>query len=183
MKNFSFVLFILILFSCQQENKRSTLEQLVKEESKQKEQQNDLLLGIDLKMPQGQFFDYCMKKNQSGEFSDGGRYQQVKTRISDGFTRPVDFYFFNEFNNGQLIKQENKFIYKGWAAWDDATHTEYLLPEVMAYLQKHFGDDFIEIEDGKQKHYVDIDANRRIDVYTKPLDDAYVYMDVIDLRP
>ncbi len=175
------ITFLMTFFSCIEE--KTALEQLIIDEDKITTEQNELLFGLSLKMKKSDFYAFSLEKNQSGEFSDGGRYNQILVDIEDGFSAPVDFYFFQEFENKQLIAQENKFKFNAWAPWNEQYHADQLLPEVLTYLESHFGDDFIEITGtASLPHYVDIDANRRIDVYLKQLDDTYVYMDVTDLR-
>lgn len=176
---------ILVLMACESKEK-TAIEQLQAQEEKVKERQDDLPLGLHLGMKKHDFYVYCAKKNQSLEFLDGGRYGQVlKEFKGEEFSSPVDFWFYPVFDGSEIIVgQENKFKFKGWAPWNKEMDATHLLPEVLDYLSTQFGEDFIELEttDEELQHFVDIDANRRIDVYTKKLDDAYVYMDVEDLR-
>ncbi len=175
-------LILFLLFSCSNEPK-SQLDQLMEREAKVSDEENELLMNLWLGMPKSKFYQFCAEKNKTGEFMDGGRMHQVHTKVKEGFSTPVDFYFYSEFNDNGLYKQENKFKFIGWAPWNEHLDANHLFPEVIHFLSQQFGDDFIEVQEkDKLLHSIDIDANRRIDVYTKPLDDAYVYMDVVDLR-
>jgi len=175
------LLFGILLFACAED--KTLLEQLMAEEAKVTSTENELLLGMRFGMDKQEFYSYCKKQNDAEIFMDGGRYNQVMFQYDEEFSQPVDFWFYQEFEDGVLSAQENKFKYRAWVPWKEDTDAELLFPEVIAHLSNTFGDDFITLhrEDG-ELHAVDIDANRRIDVYTKQLDDAYVYMDVTDLR-
>lgn len=181
MNKYMLLLFGILLFACAED--KTLLEQLMAEEAKVTSTENELLLGMRFGMDKQEFYSYCKKQNDAEIFMDGGRYNQVMFQYDEEFSQPVDFWFYQEFEDGVLSAQENKFKYRAWVPWKEDTDAELLFPEVIAHLSNTFGDDFITLhrEDG-ELHAVDIDANRRIDVYTKQLDDAYVYMDVTDLR-
>ncbi len=183
MNAFKLMLGLLWLFLASCTTNQSKLERLVATNKASGEVHNELLFGIALGMPLQEFYQYCAMQNQEQKFHHGGRHQQVLVKLDQGFSKPVDFYFFSAFNDKQvLVAQENKFMYRSWAPWVEQTKSSYLLPEVLSFLSREFGDNFEEFDmENGQRHFIHIDGNRRIDVYIKPLDDTYVYMDVQDL--
>lgn len=145
--------------------------------------ENELLYGIRLGMPLQEFYTYCWNKNQEGLFHDGGFYRQVMVEIEDGFSYPVQFFFLSFFDEeNRLYSQKCKFRYKNWAPWKEDTYNDKLIKEVLHFLEPHFGDDFKQSVKAKTLYYLNVDGNRKVELYTMPLDDTYVHMDIYELQ-
>lgn len=145
--------------------------------------ENELLYGLHLGMSLQEFYDYCWNKNQEGLFHDGGFYHQVMVEIEDGFSHPVQFFFLSLFDEKDILyAQKCKFRYKNWAPWKEDTYNDKLMGEVLHFLKPYFGDDFEQSIKKKTLYYLDIDGRRKVELYTMPLDDTYVHMDIYELR-
>lgn len=160
---------IAVLSSC-----TSDYEKRVNEELASGERYDSLFLGISFGMTSKEFYQHCWELNNEGLLVEGNGNSTVQYNIDD-FKQPAELNFYPDFHEDKIFQMPTTFSYKAYAPWNKALSADSLQLEVLAMMQKWYGEDFIKVESkDRGTAYVRVDGNRRITIYKPDETDIHV---------
>ncbi len=173
------VLCLLSMPGCTQ----SEYTRLVQRELASGERHDSLFLGIHFGMSAQAFYTHCWQLNLEGTIKEGSGNRSV-LYMPEGFSSPVNMNFYPIFStegDRNIWQMPVLFDYVAWALWSKDFHSDQLLPEVLALLDRWYEGEFIRMKtpDGNAEAYVKVNGNRRIIVFCK--DNQYVQATFTDL--
>ena len=158
---------------------KSEYEKRVEQELASGERYDSLFLGINFGMTSEEFYKHCWELNKEGLLVEGNQNTTVQYNIDD-FKQPAEFNFYPDFYEDKIFQMPTTFSYKAYAPWNKALSADSLQVEVLALMQKWYGEDFIKVESKDRGiAYVRVDGNRRITIYKADETDIHVlYTDI-----
>ncbi len=166
--------------ACTEKTPLTPYQQLLKEESRNKNRVDSLFFDISLGMEGPDFYNYCAQKNKEEIFKEGPSNMSVNY-VWDFDGESVDMNFYPDFEDAKISLMTVEFVYKKWAPWAKEFSSEVLIEKVMDKFRNDYGDDFIVEKDLRGKNvYIDIDGNRKI-LVEEALDGARVKAIFTDL--
>ena len=178
--NYGWGLLLLILIaSCQQ---KSEYHRLVEQELAIGERQDSLFLGIYLGMRSQEFFDHCWKLNKKRLIDQDGGKLPIQYELKDALKASGKMNFYPTFHEGIIYEMPTTFTYHGWSPWNKSLQADSLQVDVLRLMKEWYGEGFIDVKHptGAVAH-VKVDRNRRITIYTEPLQDQEVKVVFTDL--
>ncbi len=140
---------------------------LLKKESKKKEQVDSIFYGVYLKMTLSSFYDHCNNMFKKGVF-DGGYDYQVVVKLNEPFERPVKLMFYPSIDKPLISKLKCSFSYMNANILNKADRADVLIKELIPTMMTWYGgNEFLEMPSGhpfKGPQYVKVDSNRKISV-------------------
>lgn len=143
--------------------------------------ENELFLGLELKMSKKKFFETCWELNKQGVLVNGASELSVVYSLDMPSGNAAKMQFYPDFYEDKIYLMPMEFSYEGWAPWNEELSAEKLLEDTIALLEEWYGEGFIEVsnEDRTQVAFVKMDGNRRIRVFKKHL--SRVRAEIVDL--
>lgn len=133
-------------------------------------------MGVQLGMERQAFYDYCWDLNKQGkDIKQGHHNTSVMHSDSTNFSYPAEINFYPKFNaENKIYILPVRYEYRSWAPWNKEVHSDKLLPEVIAYMEKSYRVKFEEKTINGKVVWYNFTAPRLITIYAE--DDHYVYV-------
>jgi len=137
-------------------------------------------MGLYLGMPQKDFYLHCWNLNRQGLFKQGPGNTTVEYQIKNELKHPGTMNFYPGFVDGKIAEMPVKFIYSGWAPWNNGLSSDTLQSDVLIWYKKIYGDDFIKVKHSKKGiAYVNLNGNRQISIFKE--DEMHVWAVFTDM--
>ncbi len=148
-------------------DRRSDYERLVERELATGTKYNTLFLDYELGMSKEAFYEHSWALNRKGMVMQGPRNQTVRYELDDELPHPAKMFFYPDFHEDKVFQMRTRFLYDGWAPWNDDLSADSLQRAVIDLFTAWYGDGFIELERardafGETVQYAKVDGNRRI---------------------
>jgi hypothetical protein len=141
---------------------------------------DSLFMGLYLGMPQKDFYLHCWNLNRQGLFKQGPGNTTVEYQIKNELKHPGTMNFYPGFVDGKIAEMPVKFIYSGWAPWNNGLSSDTLQSDVLIWYKKIYGDDFIKVKHSKKGiAYVNLNGNRQISIFKE--DEMHVWAVFTDM--
>ena len=133
-------------------------------------------LGVKLGMLRQEFYDHCWDLNKQGKnITQGHHNTSVLHSDSVNFTYPVDINFYPKFNtDNRIYILPVRYEYRSWAPWNQEAHSDKLLPEVVALMEKSYGIKFEPKDINGNEVWYSHEDPRLITIYAD--DDHFVFV-------
>ncbi|UCG26729.1 MAG: hypothetical protein JSV24_07030, partial [Bacteroidales bacterium] len=167
----------LMIFGC---TPKSKYERRLKRELASGVRNDSIFMGIYLGMPEKDFYTHCWLLNRKGLIRQGPNNLTVQYELKNELKFPGTMHFYPEFEQGKIVEMPVRFIYNGWAPWNDELSSDNLQEDLLKWFEKDYGNGFITVEHPDRGFaYVKIDGNRRITIFKQ--DDMYVWAVFTDM--
>jgi hypothetical protein len=148
-------------------DRRSEYERLVARELSKGVAHDTLFLGYELGMPRAAFYDHSWALNRKGLVMQGPQNQTVQYELDDELPHSAKMYYYPDFADDKIVQMRVRFQYDGWAPWNRHLFADSLQLDVVALLERWYGEGFIQVETedrmrGRRHEYIKVDGNRRI---------------------
>jgi hypothetical protein len=141
---------------------------------------DSLFMGLTFGMTEDEFFDVCWKLNRDSLVKQGSSNMSVEYETKDELNYPATMNFYPVFSEGQIAEMPVRFIYNGWAPWNQKLSAAELALDVKGWYESIYGKGFITVTHPKKGDaYIKIDGNRRITIYNE--NDLYVWAIFTDM--
>jgi len=133
-------------------------------------------LGVILGMDRQAFYDHCFDLNKQGKnITQGHHNTSVMHSDSINFTYPVEINFYPIFNaDNKAYILPVRYEYRSWAPWNKEVHSDKLLLEVIALMEKSYDCTFQQKEMNGNIIWYNYDNPRLITIYEDS--DHYVFV-------
>lgn len=166
-----------IISSC---SPKSKYDRMLERELESGVRYDSLFMGLYLGMPEKEFYTQCWKLNSKGLIRQGTRNMSVEYQLKDELNYPGTMDFYPEFINGKIFEMPVRFLYNGWAPWNKKLCSDSLQVQVLKFMKKSYGEDFMEVSHPKRGiAYVKINGNRRISIFKE--NEMYVWVVFTDM--
>lgn len=167
----------IVIFGC---NPRSKYEKRLKKELESGVRQDSLFLGLSFGMTQLDFYTHCWKLNRQGLIKQSTSNTSVEYKLKDQLEHPATMNFYPKFYQDKIYEMPVRYVYDGWAPWNEEVSAEKLQLDVLYWYNDVYGKHYIEVEHPKHgTAFVKIDGNRRITIFRE--DDSYVWAVFTDM--
>ncbi|MCK4750770.1 MAG: hypothetical protein KAT15_27115 [Bacteroidales bacterium] len=140
-----------------------------------------LFMGIYFGMSDKDFYSHCWMLNREGLIKQGTSNMSVERALKEELAHPATMNFYPEFGEGKIVEMTVRFIYNGWAPWNEELSSESLQQDVLSWYKKIYGNGFITVEHSSRgQAHIRIDGNRRITIF-KDGDDMHVWAVFTDM--
>ncbi len=141
---------------------------------------DSLFMGLTFGMTEDEFFDACWKLNRDSLVRQGSSNKSVEYDMKDELKYPATMNFYPVFAEGKIAQMPVRFIYNGWAPWNQTLSAAKLAMDVKGWYENIYGKGFITVtHPTKGTAYTKIDGNRRITIYIE--NDLYVWAIFTDM--
>lgn len=155
-------------------------EQRLKRELASGVRYDSLFMGISFGMTSQAFFKHCWKLNDEGLIRQGSSNMSVLYDINEELNYPATMDFYPAFSDDKIVEVPVRFIYSGWAPWNEDLSPENLANDVKNWYETIYGKGFLTVTHPmKGEAYIKIDGNRRITIYIE--NDLYVWATFKDM--
>ena len=74
--------------------------------------------------------------------------------------------FYPNFVNGKISEMPVRFIYSGWAPWNQKLSSDSLQSDVLQWIEKKHGGRFMKVDHPKRgSAFINLNGNRRITIF------------------
>jgi len=127
---------------------------------------DSLFMGLYLGMPQKDFYIHCWNLNRQGLIKQGPGNTTVEYQLKSELKYPGTMDFYPGFVEGKIAEMPVKFIYSGWAPWNNKLSSDSLQADVLQWFEKKYGDRFMKVDHTKKgSAYIKLNGNRRITIF------------------
>lgn len=127
---------------------------------------DSLFMGLYLGMPQKDFYIHCWNLNRQGLIKQGPGNTTVEYQLKSELKYPGTMDFYPDFVEGKIAEMPVKFIYSGWAPWNNKLSSDSLQADVLQWFEKKYGDRFMKVDHTKKgSAYIKLNGNRRITIF------------------
>lgn len=159
---------------------KSKYDRMVKHELASGIRNDSIFMGLYLGMPEKDFYTRCWNLNRKGLIRQSPRNMSVEYEMKDEFKSKATMDFYPEFVKGKIYEMPVRFIYNGWAPWNKKLSSDSLQIEVVNWVKKMYGDNFIDVKHPvRGVAYVMVNGNRRISIFKE--NEMYVWAVYTDL--
>lgn len=163
----TFLLVVLTLFSGLMSCESSQYEQLIETEYNSGIRNDSLLLGIYFGDSRKEFFAHGWDLNKQGLVRQGRGNNNVSHLLkSEDDKTDIEMLFYPDFDQELKIKSiPIRFMYTGWAPWNEQLFADSLLYAVKDTLLSWYGGNsfyLLENENPKKNIWYKVDGNRQI---------------------
>ena len=131
-------------------------------------------------MPQKDFYIHCWNLNRQGLIKQGPGNTTVEYQLKSELKYPGTMDFYPGFVEGKIAEMPVKFIYSGWAPWNNKLSSDSLQADVLQWFEKKYGDRFMKVNHTKKgSAYIKLNGNRRITIFKE--DERYVWAVFTDM--
>lgn len=167
----------IFLISC---SPRARYDRKLKHELGRGVRNDSIFMGLYFGMPEKEFYTHCWKLNKKGLIRQGETNTTVLYIIKNELKYPANMDFYPLFQDGKISEMPVKFVYQGWAPWNNKLSADNLEADILNWYEKTYGKGFIKIEHPQRgTAYVKIDGNRRITIFKQ--NDTYVWAVFTDM--
>lgn len=137
-------------------------------------------MGIYLGMPEKEFYIKCWNLNKKGLIKQSETNTKVEYLIKKELRYPAKMDFYPLFREGKISEMPVKFVYEGWAPWNNKLSADKLEADILNWYENTYGKGFMKVEHPQRGiAYVKIDGNRRITIFKQ--NDTYVWAVFTDM--
>lgn len=173
----SLVLTAIFIISC---SPRATYERKLKYELASGLRNDSIFMGIYLGMPEKEFYIKCWNLNKKGLIKQSETNTKVEYLIKKELRYPAKMDFYPLFREGKISEMPVKFVYEGWAPWNNKLSADKLEADILNWYENTYGKGFMKVEHPQRGiAYVKIDGNRRITIFKQ--NDTYVWAVFTDM--
>ncbi len=141
---------------------------------------DSLFQGLYLGMSSRDFYIHCWLLNAQGLVKQGPNNFTVEYKMKHELKYPATMQYYPEFMNDRIYEMPVRFMYNGWAPWNEKLSADSLELDVLRWFKKVYGNDFIKVKHPeKGTAYVKVDGNRRITIFKQ--NDLYVWAYFTDM--
>jgi len=127
-------------------------------------------------MERQEFYDHCWELNKLGQNITQGYYNtSVLHTDSINFKFPTEINFYPEFNkDNKIYILPVRYEYRPWAPWNKEAHSDKLMTEVIALMEKSYSGPFQKKAVNGKEIWFKHDNPRLITIYAE--DNHYVFV-------
>lgn len=160
-------LLIWVVFVASGCDTRSEYQRLVERELAAGTEHNEIFLGYELGMAKDAFYEHSWALNREGLVMQGPQNQTVQYELDDELPHAAKMFFYPDFYEGKVFQMRTRFLYDGWAPWNENLSADSLQMAVIDLFRTWYGDGFIVLgratdATGESIQFAKVDGNRRI---------------------
>jgi hypothetical protein len=159
---------------------RKTYERRLHRELASGVRYDSLFIGLHMGMTSEAFFKHCWGLNRDSIVRQGTANMSVQYDLDEELAYPATMNFYPIFYQDSIREMPVRFIYNGWAPWNQELAPSKLAADVKRWYEEIYGKGFITItHPWNGDAYTKIDGNRRITIYVE--NDLYVWAIFTDM--
>jgi hypothetical protein len=159
---------------------KAKYERMVKHELASGIRNDSIFMGIYLGMAEKDFYTRCWILNSQGLIKQSPRNMSVEYQMNEELKSKATMDFYPAFVDGKIYEMPVRFIYNGWAPWNNALSADSLQIDVLNWFKELYGDNFIDVKHPTRGDaYVMVNGNRRISIFKE--NEMYVWAIYTDL--
>jgi len=156
-------IFASVIYGC---SPKARYERRLKHELASGVRNDSLFMGLYLGMSEKDFYIHCWKLNRQGLIKQGPGNTTVEYQLKNELKYPGTMNFYPGFAEGKIAEMPVKFIYSGWAPWNNKLSSDSLQADVLKWFENKYGDRFMKVDHTKKgSAYIKLNGNRRITVF------------------